>query len=343
MADGTTFPAGSKPAPAERRPADAWALHQTVRLPVIGILLLIAVAMTFSARNVDLDRAASETGGAIMAIFGVGESRVVNGLSNFLETAFPFVVEERREVRRVQGLDRDNLPWLARIENVTEQEYSALDNKFTEVTTEYLVEPLGYLRRVLVKMWETIEMAFWGTLLALLIAMPLGVLGASNYTPHRAVYSVARALCSFNRAMPELILALIFVLMYGFGPVAGILALGLHTSGFLGKFFADDIENADPGPQRALRVTGASRLKVLRFAVLPQVLPQYYAYLQYILERNIRTATVLGIVGAGGIGTELKGRWDIFDYGHVSTILLVIFLTVMLLEFLTQRLRAKAI
>ena len=202
---------------------------------------------------------------------------------------------------------------------------------------------LGYLRRVLIKMWETIEMAFWGTLLAVLIAMPLGVLGAANYTPHRAVYAVARALCSFNRAMPELILALIFVLMYGFGPVAGILALGLHTSGFLGKFFADDIENADPGPQRALRVTGATRLKVLRFAVLPQVLPQYYAYLQYILERNIRTATVLGIVGAGGIGTELKGRWDIFDYGHVSTILLVIFLTVMLLEFLTQRLRARAI
>jgi phosphonate transport system permease protein len=145
------------------------------------------------------------------------------------------------------------------------------------------------------------------------------------------------------RATPEIILAMVLVLGFGFGPVPGILALGLHSAGFLGKFFADDIENADRGPQEALRAAGAGRLGVFRLAVLPQVLPQYAAYVQYILERNVRTATIIGIVGAGGIGVELKGRWDMFHYQHVATILLAIFLTVVLLEQVVGRLRARLI
>jgi phosphonate transport system permease protein len=120
-----------------------------------------------------------------------------------------------------------------------------------------------------------------------------------------------------------------------------VLALGLHTGGVLGKFFADDVENADRGPQDALRSTGANRLKVLRYAVYPQVLPSYLAYIQYILERNIRTATIIGIVGAGGIGQELKGRFEMFNFSHVSTIVLVILVTVMALEYLTGRLRGR--
>jgi phosphonate transport system permease protein len=93
----------------------------------------------------------------------------------------------------------------------------------------------------------------------------------------------------------------------------------------------------------ALSASGASRLKVLRYAVFPHVFPAWIAYVQYIFERNIRTATVLGIVGAGGIGMELKGRWDLFDYGHVTTILLAIFITVVLLEFFSQRLRTRTL
>jgi phosphonate transport system permease protein len=169
------------------------------------------------------------------------------------------------------------------------------------------------------------------------------MLASRNYTPHRLVYSLARGWLSFHRAMPELIIALFLVLMYGFGPVAGVLALGIHTSGVLGKFFADEIENAPPGPQMALSASGASALKVLRYAVFPHVFPAWIAYVQYIFERNIRTATVLGIVGAGGIGMELKGRWDLFDYGHVTTILLVIFITVVLLEYFSQKLRDKTL
>jgi phosphonate transport system permease protein len=176
-----------------------------------------------------------------------------------------------------------------------------------------------------------------------MISLPLGILSSRNYTPHRFIYSFSRGWLSFHRAMPELIIALFLVLMYGFGPIAGVLALAIHTSGVLGKFFADEIENAPPGPQTALTASGASRLKVLRYAVFPHVFPAWIAYVQYIFERNIRTATVLGIVGAGGIGMELKGRWDLFDYGHVSTILLAIFLTVVLLEYFSQKMRNKTL
>jgi phosphonate transport system permease protein len=322
---------------------DSWSLHQAITARTVGILLLVVILLGLSARNTELDRAVVETGQAVASLAGFGDSQVVDGAANFLDKAFPFHLSVRTETNRIANFDRENLPWLSHVEVIEEQEYDTLTDSFTTITSEYLIEPYGYLWKVLGKMWETIEMAFWGTVLAVLMALPLGVLGAGNYTPNKLVYGLARGICSFNRAMPELILALFLVLMYGFGPIAGILALALHTSGFLGKFFADDIENAPPGPQTALRSTGAGRLKVLRFAVLPQVMPQYYAYVQYILERNIRTATVLGIVGAGGIGTELKGRWEMFDYAHVSTILLTIFLTVGLLELLTQRLRAKAI
>lgn len=325
------------------RPSEAWELHRAVNPRVIFLLLVIAVLAALSGRNVDLDKAASETGTAVLSFFSDRESRVVNGAVNFLEKSFPLQISTITETNRIENFDPDDLPWFSYVELRTEREYSVIESKFTEVTSEFLVRPMGYVVKVLIKMWETIEMALWGTVFSILIAIPLCVAGAANYTPHRTVYHAARAICSFNRAMPELILALFFVLMYGFGPIAGIFALALHTSGFLGKFFADEIENADPGPQRALRGTGANRIKVLRYAVLPQVMPQYYAYVQYILERNIRTATVLGIVGAGGIGTELKSRWDLFDYDHVATILLVIFLTVVALEFITQRLRSRAI
>ena len=329
--------------PSGRYPSESWELHRTITPKTIGILLIIAIVAAFSAKNVELDKAATETWQAIASSVGFGESKVINGAGNFLSKAFPLQISTIQETNRIEEFDPNDLPWLSYVETRVEREYSVIQEKFTETEAEFLVKPLGYLVKVLIKMWETIEMAIWGTVFSVLLAIPLAVFGARNYTPHPLVYQAARSICSFNRAMPELILALFFVLMYGFGPIAGILALALHTSGFLGKFFADEIENADPGPQRALKATGANRLKVLRFAVLPQVLPQYYAYIQYILERNIRTATVLGIVGAGGIGTELKGRWDLFDYDHVATILLVIFITVVLLEVITQRLRNKAI
>ena len=208
----------------------------------------------------------------------------------------------------------------------------------THETRQVLVQPLGYLTHVLQKMLETLELGLWGTLLAMLLSVPLAYFSARNYTPNRLTYIAARALVSLFRSVPELISALFLVLAFGFGPIAGILALGIHAAGFLGKFYAEDIESADDKPQQALRAIGANPVKVLAAAVLPQVLPQYIAYTLYIIDRNVRMAT---IVGAGGIGQDLKGRYDIYNYGHVGTILVVIFITVFLLDQLSARIRTR--
>jgi phosphonate transport system permease protein len=192
-------------------------------------------------------------------------------------------------------------------------------------------------------MFETIEMALWGTLLALFAAVPLAFFGARGYTPNKVTYLLARMLTSGTRAIPEMISALVLVMIFGFGAIPGVMALAISTSGFLGKFLAEDIENADPGPQEALRCLGANKLKVLRYAVFPQVMPQYVAYMQYMFERNVRAATAIGIVGAGGIGMELKGRWDMFDYAHFSTVMIVMLVTVLALERLSQLVRSRLI
>jgi phosphonate transport system permease protein len=320
-----------------------WQLHRSITPRNLLIALLVFVLLSISAHNTEMDQAFVQTSEALLSAVGIGESQVLDGAIRFGSQAFPLVISQRTPINRLDEFDRDNLPLFAYIEVAEDRDYDALTNTWEVETTEFLVEPIGYLVKVSWKMWETIEMGFWGTFISIMISLPLGILSSRNYTPHRIVYSIARGWLSLHRAMPELIVALFLVLMYGFGPIAGVLALAIHTSGVLGKFFADEIENAPPGPQLALKASGASAVKVLRYAVFPHVFPAWIAYVQYIFERNIRTATVLGIVGAGGIGMELKGRWDLFDYGHVSTILLAIFLTVVLLEYLSQKMRNKTL
>jgi phosphonate transport system permease protein len=320
-----------------------WELHRSITPRNLLIAFAAFLLLSISAHNTEMDKALVQTTGAVLSAVGIGESQVLDGAIRFGSQAFPLVISQRTAVNRLDEFDRDNLPLFAYLEMAEDREYDALTETWEVETTEFLVEPIGYLTKVAWKMWETIEMGFWGTFISIMISLPLGILSSRNYTPHRIVYTFARGWLSLHRAMPELIIALFLVLMYGFGPIAGVLALAIHTSGVLGKFFADEIENAPPGPQMALSASGANRLKVLRYAVFPHVFPAWIAYVQYIFERNIRTATVLGIVGAGGIGMELKGRWDLFDYGHVTTILLAIFITVVLLELFSQRLRTRTL
>ena len=320
-----------------------WELYRAVTPKTIIILLILFGFLSFSAHNTQMDKAALETSKAVLSAVGIGESDVLDGAVKFASKAFPIQISQRTAVNRLNEFDRNKLPLFSYTEMGEDKEYDALTETWTVEQSEFLVEPVGYLKKVLIKMLETIEMGFWGTVISIMIALPLGILASQNYTPHRFIYTFARSWLSFHRAMPELIIALLLVLMYGFGPIAGILALAIHTSGVLGKFFADEIENAPPGPQLALASSGAGALKVLRYAVFPHVYPAWIAYVQYIFERNIRTATVLGIVGAGGIGMELKGRWDLFDYDHVATILVAIFITVVLLEYFSQKLRKKAL
>lgn len=320
-----------------------WQLHQAITPRKLLIAMVALILLSISAHNTEMDKAFIETSKAALSVVGLSDSQVLDGAVRFGSKAFPIQISERTAVTRLDNFDPNNLPWFSYIEVAEERDYDAMTDTWTTEQAEFLVEPIGYLTKVLAKMWETIEMGFWGTFVSIMISAPLGLLSSRNYTPHKAVYIIARGWLSLHRAMPELIVALFLVLMYGFGPIAGVLALAIHTSGVLGKFFADEIENAPTGPQTALAGSGANALKVLRYAVFPHVLPAYIAFVQYIFERNIRTATVLGIVGAGGIGMELKGRWDLFDYGHVATILLVIFITVVVLELASQKLRRKTL
>ena len=330
----------------DSNPAEAWRIDPPYTLRSVALVLVVFALLWLTGSRVQMDRLAALTGEGFAVALGLRESSQVSaGAARIAGELFPMQISERREVARIENFDRNHLPWFSHIE--TEQTRERRLNPTTlvmEETTqerEYLVEPLGYLGHVALKMVETLEIALWGTLLAMLLSVPLAFCSARNYTPNRAIYFAARSLVSFFRAVPELVSALFLVVLYGFGPIAGVAALALHAAGFLGKFYGEDIENADNGPQEALQAIGAGRIKVLCFAVLPQVFPQYIAYTFYVLDRNVRMATVIGLVGAGGIGQELKGRYDMYNYGHVATILLAIFITVMLLDQLAARMRRR--
>lgn len=330
-----------------RSPAE-WELRQPYNAKIVALVLLVALGLGISAQRVEGQRFLALTWEWGQSLVGLRDSsQIGQGLARMGESLFPPQLGERTEISRIENFDPDHLPWFSRVERQESREVrvnrQSLQTETHVEVKEFLVQPVGYLWRVAVKMLETLEIALWGTILAVAVSIPLAIGGARNYTPSAGVYAASRGLVSFLRAIPEMISALFLVLAYGFGPIAGILALGLHAAGFLGKFYAEDVENADRGPQEALQAIGAGKLKVLWFGVLPQVFPQYIAYTLYILDRNVRMAIVIGIVGAGGIGQELKGRYDMFNYGHVSTILLALFVTVFLLDQVSARIRARLI
>ncbi|MDM0020826.1 phosphonate ABC transporter, permease protein PhnE [Variovorax saccharolyticus] len=328
------------------RPPSAWRIESRIGARQIAVVLLVFLALFVTGQRVEIGRMVSLTSEGLLATLGWREhSQVSAGLASLGRQLFPVQLSEHTEVSRIENFDRDHLPWLSRLEvdTVHEQRLNprTLQMEDHVAQREVLIEPLGYLWHVAAKMVETIEIAVWATLLGMLLSFPLAWLSARNYSPNRACYALARALVSLLRAVPELVSALFLVLAYGFGPIAGVLALALHGAGFLGKFYAEDIETADARPQEALRAIGASQLLVMRYAVLPQVMPQFIGYTLYVLDRNVRMATVVGLVGAGGIGQELKGRYDMYNYAHVGTILIAIFLTVFVLDQLSARWRRR--
>ncbi len=325
-----------------------WQLDPPYRARHLLFLIIALAILLYTGHRAEMDRMVVMTAQAVGHLVGVtDDSQVVRGLSRVGETMWPPVIATSEEVARLSPEERANPPLFSRIETETRTEQrlnpDTLEMEAVTEQTEVRYAPLGYAWTVFVKMIETLEIALWGTILSVLLSIPLAYFAARNYSPNRFTYTSARAITSFLRSMPELIIALFLVLAYGFGPIAGVLALGLHAAGFLGKFYAEDIENADKKPQEALEAIGAGRLKTLWYAVMPQVMPQYVAYTTYILDRNLRMATVIGLVGAGGIGQELKGRFDLFQYGHVMTILIAIFLFVFILDQMQARVRAKLI
>jgi phosphonate transport system permease protein len=184
-------------------------------------------------------------------------------------------------------------------------------------------------------------MSIAGTALAVVLSLPLALIAARNTAPLPALYHVARTLLSFLRSVPELIMGIVFVAAVGFGALPGVLALALHSVGMVGKFYAEAIEHADDKPLEAARAAGATRAQVVTHAVLPQVIPQLADITVYRWEYHFRASTVLGIVGAGGIGFELIAALRLLRYDQVSAILLTILACVLVVDAIGAWLRSK--
>ncbi|MBI4489618.1 MAG: phosphonate ABC transporter, permease protein PhnE [Deltaproteobacteria bacterium] len=186
---------------------------------------------------------------------------------------------------------------------------------------------------------ETIQMALAGTFLALVVAVPVGFLAARNTTPHPLIYHGTRLVLNFFRTVPDLALGLLFVAAVGLGAFAGTLALFIHTATVLGKLLSESVENIDEGVVEAIRATGAGYTQILTFAVLPQMLPDLISFTLYRLETNIRAASVLGLIGAGGIGYLMNTSFRTFQYQEASAIVLVLIVLVMGVDYASYRLR----
>ena len=196
------------------------------------------------------------------------------------------------------------------------------------------------LREVAAAAVETLQIAIAGLLLAILAAAPLALLLAGSSRAPRLVRSGARLLAALLRGVPELVYALVFVAVVGLGPLAGTLAVAVHGAGLLAKLWSEQLESVDDRPVEAARLSGAGRAPVLLLAVLPLARPGLLSLLLYQLECNVRTATVLGVVGAGGLGQAIDLSLRLFDYGKLGTLILTVLALVLGVDALSRRVRA---
>lgn len=190
-------------------------------------------------------------------------------------------------------------------------------------------------------MLETLAMAFLGTVIAAVLAVPLGFLGAKNIVPNWLFHFSLRRFFDAFRGIDGLVWALIFVSAVGLGPFAGVLAIAMGDIMVLGKLFAEAIENVDKKPVEGVRASGGGGLHVVRLGVLPQVFPVMMSHVLYFFESNVRSATILGIVGAGGIGLALSDRMRINNWQEAAFIILMILLTVAIIDAISRRIRAR--
>jgi phosphonate transport system permease protein len=217
---------------------------------------------------------------------------------------------------------------------------------------------LPTLREAAVGAWETFAISLAGSVLAVCIALPLALLTtrtmlyrgvlyeARRLGPGRrfarvGIYGAAKGLLNLLRTIPEILWALVFVFMVGLGPFPGVLALGFHTGGVLGKLFGEVLEDVDPRPLEALQSTGANRLRILLYGVLPQAAPQFVAYALYRWEVNIRAAAILGFVGAGGLGQRIHVTISLFLEHQLLTLILGIYVMVTLVDICSAYLRRR--
>ena len=186
---------------------------------------------------------------------------------------------------------------------------------------------------------ETVQMAIISTTIAALISIPLCLLAASNITTNKFVYTVVRFCLNILRTIPDIVLAVVFVGLFGIGVLPGILALIIFSLGILAKLISETIEAIDMNPLEAMKASGAGSIQTIGFAVVPQVLPQYISLTLYVFEINIRASVVLGLVGAGGIGTILNSLLNFRNFEAAMAVIVVIFVVVVVIEYISKKLR----
>ncbi len=209
-----------------------------------------------------------------------------------------------------------------------------------QLAAQFIRPDFSEYRLYIADMWLTIQMALWGTALAILIAVPLGLAGARNVSPIW-IQQPVRRLLDILRSVPDLVIGAIFVVAVGLGPFAGVMALAINTGGVLGKLFSEAVEAIDRGPVEGVRATGAAPLQQIAWGVLPQVAPLWTSYALYRFEANARSATVLSLIGAGGIGQPLFDSINSFAFDQTSAIVIIIVVAVSAIDLLSQLIRTR--
>ncbi|SFA94131.1 phosphonate transport system permease protein [Lentibacillus halodurans] len=199
----------------------------------------------------------------------------------------------------------------------------------------------AYFAEITSSIMETIRMAVVGTTFGGAIAFPLSMLAARNVFHKSWVTVPARFVLNLIRTLPELLLAALFVAIFGIGPIPGVFALMLFSLGVISKLFYESVESIDPGPMETMTAVGANKIKWLMFGVVPQVMSAFMSFFLYAFEINIRAAAVLGLVGAGGIGLYYEQTLGFFEYGKVSSIIIYTLIVVLFIEYLSTRIREK--
>jgi phosphonate transport system permease protein len=206
--------------------------------------------------------------------------------------------------------------------------------------SEFIRPDFTSWRTYIGQMWLTVQIAMWGTALAVIVAVPFGLACARNIAP-LWLQQPMRLLMNLLRSLPDLVLGTLFIVAVGLGPLAGVLALTINTGAVLAKLFSEAVESIDKGPMEGVRATGATPLQEIIWGVIPQVAPLWTSYALYRFESNSRAATVLGLIGAGGIGQVLYDSLNGFQYDQVSAIVIVIVVAVTLIDLLSQAMRNR--
>lgn len=201
-------------------------------------------------------------------------------------------------------------------------------------------DPL-FLQRVTQRTWETLQIAFVGAMVGIMLSVPIAWLSARGVSPLGRAGYFFKAIIALLRTIPDLVWALLFVATVGLGAVAGTLTIIVDTIGFCGRFFAEAMEDSDRHSRDALRAIGANESNVLTGAILPDAAPSMVNTSLFSIEKAVRSSVVLGLVGAGGIGQELKVSFDLFQYANASAIIIIIFIIVLSMELLTDQLRKR--